>query len=40
MVPAQKKVRAIGLKDIKAVLHTKEQLKRVESSAGITDIET
>jgi len=27
------------MSDIKSILHTTEQLKRVESSAGITDIE-
>lgn len=36
----QKKVRAISMREMKRVLHTKEQLKKVEVSAGITDANT
>lgn len=35
-----KKARVIHMKDIQSILHTPEELQRVESSAGITDTET
>lgn len=40
LLSCDKKVRAIGMQDIKAILHTPSELQRVESSAGITNFDT
>lgn len=37
LLSCHQKVRAIGIRDIKAVLHTPTELKRVETSAGISE---
>eukprot|EP01071_Lankesteria_metandrocarpae_P003565 Lankesteria_metandrocarpae@DN3040_c0_g1_i2.p1 len=39
LLSCDRKIRAIAIHDMKAILHTADHLRRVEASAGITDVE-